>query len=672
MAAIKISAFSGIAPRTQSRLLADSMAQVADNCRLLSGALEPWMKPLAVSGNSLAGGDVQSIFKMTSGASNYWLSWTRDVNCVRSLIAGDEAQRIYYTGDGEPRISNLALAIAGGGVMPAGIYVLGVPAPLVAPTVTPTGGTGATVSRAYVETFVTPWGEESAPSPVSAVTSGKVDGTWTISALNAAPINTAAISGATHSSGVVTVTTASTKYLRAGEEVTIASVAGMSDLNGKHAITEVTDATHFKVALATAQTYTSGGSWTRVAAHNTSGMTRRVYRTLSGGYLFVTELAIGTVSFVDSVADTALGELCPSIGWDMPPTDLKSLVVHPCGFLIGVSKNEICFCDPWHPHAWPSAYRQTTKFPLVGVGVFSSSIVACTTGTPYILNGSHPDSISSEQTEVVEPCISKRSIVDVGTGIMYASPNGFVYVGIGGANIATQDLLSRRDWLELNPSTIHCSYYNGMVIGISSVRNAEQHSGFVFDSKSHTFSSLSISATATYVDPEDGKLYLVSDGVLKEWNSEPSNNETFDWLSKVFALPKPVNLGYAQIDADFSFLNSNQVSQIAAQRAADTAYNAAILASGVTDGELDSTMLDEYMLDGSLLIGGVVTNYAVRFLRFSLYADGVQKYTEPVTNGRPFSMPAGYKSSLYEARISGNVPVYGISIAETAVGLRQV
>lgn len=670
MSGIKLAAFSGIAPKIQSRLLSDSNGQVADNIRLLSGALEPWKKPTSVVGNALAAGDILSLFRMSDGVTSYWLSWNRDVDCVPSLIAGDEAQRIYYTGDGEPRISNLALAISGLAVMPTAFYVLGVHAPLAAPTVTPSGGTGAADSRAYMETFVTAWGEESAPSPVSTVTTGKVDDTWALTALNAAPINTSTISGATHSSGVVNIVTASTKYLRAGEEVVIDSVTGMTDLNGKHTITEVVDATHFKIALTTAQTYVSGGSWSRVAAHNVSGMVRRIYRTSGGVYRFVAEVAIGTTTYNDTIAEAALGEICPSIGWDMPPAGLKGLKAHPGGFLVGVVGNEICFSDPWHPHAWPSAYRQATKFPLVGVGVFSSSIVACTTGTPYILNGSHPDSISSEQTELMEPCISKRSIVDVGFGVMYASHSGIVLIGVGGADIVTKNLLSRRDWQLYNPENIHCAHYDNMVIGLSNNANSSERSGFVFDSKSQTFSSLSIVATATYADPQDGSLYLVSNGSLLKWNDDNNNNQTYEWKSKVFSLPRPVNFGWGQIDADFAFLSADQSTQAAAQRAADLAYNTAILASGVTDGELDAAMLDEYMLDGSLLVGGQITGYSQRFLRVQMYADGEMKYTENVMSNRPFSLPDGYKSALYEVSISGNVPVYGVSLAETAAGLR--
>jgi len=669
MQAIRVNSFSGIAPRVQNRLLGDNQAQIADNCRLLSGSLEPWDKPAQVTSNPLATGDVLSLFKMKSGASTNWLSWTRDVDCVPSLIAGDEEQRIYYTGDGEPRMSNYALATDGGGVMPASFFVLGVTEPLVAPTVVPAGGSGTLESRAYIETFVTQYGEESAPSPASTVASGYPDATWDITALNAVPANSGTISGATHSAGVVTVTVNTTKHLRVGEELTHASIVGMTELNGVHAITEVTDATHYKVVLTTTQTYTSGGTWARVAPHNVTGMTRRLYRAISGSYQFVVELPIATLTYVDAVAAADLGEVCPSIGWGMPPTDLVGLTVHPSGFLIGVAKNEICFSDPWHPHSWPVGYRQTTKYPLVGVGVFASSIVACTTGTPYILNGSHPDSLSSEQTEVLEPCLAKRTIVDVGTGIMYSSPNGMVFIGLSGASIATQDIFSRRDWQAVNPETLHCTYYDGMVIAMSSSPGATERSGFVFDSKRNTFSSNSIRATVTFADPEDGKLYLVSDGVLNEWNADVINSETFDWRSKVFKFTKPVNFGCGKVDADFDTLSSGQSADLAAQLAIDIAYNTATIATGITRGQLGDSMLDSLTLDGSLMRSNT---YAVKSLRLSLYAKGVLKYTEVVTSDKPFSLPSGFKSTLYEIQLSGNVAVYGVEIAETAKGLSVI
>lgn len=45
MGAIRITAFGGIIPRTSERLIPDNAAQIATNCRLSSGELEPFNAP---------------------------------------------------------------------------------------------------------------------------------------------------------------------------------------------------------------------------------------------------------------------------------------------------------------------------------------------------------------------------------------------------------------------------------------------------------------------------------------------------------------------------------------------------------------------------------------------------------------------------------------------------
>ena len=90
---------------------------------------------------------------------------------------------------------------------PASFRALGIPAPLIKPTVGHSGGTGSAVSRSYVYTFMSDWNEESGPSPASDLNAGKIDDTWAISGMDAAPPNTGSIIGAVHSSGVVTVQT---------------------------------------------------------------------------------------------------------------------------------------------------------------------------------------------------------------------------------------------------------------------------------------------------------------------------------------------------------------------------------------------------------------------------------------------------------------------------------
>lgn len=667
MSGIKLSEFSGVAPKLSSRVLPNGIGQIADNCYLASGSLKAFADKFLVNSNQLrSGGDIKTVFRMTDGTLDYWLSWIKDVNVVRGQVAGDTSQRIYWTGDNEPRMSNLALAIAGGGVMPASCFVLGVTEPIVAPTVGATGGTGADVSRVYVETFVTPFGEESAPSPASALTTGKIDGIWALSALNAAPINSASITGAAYASGVVTVATSSTKHLRAYEEVTIAGVVGMTDLNANHVITEIVDATHFKVALTTAQTYTSGGTWIRVAPHNTTGMTRRIYRSLNGSYFFCTELAIATTSWTDTVADADLGESLATIGHHMPPATLKGLVAHPNGFMIGFDGNTMRCSESWRPYAWPTEYDESFNFDVVAIGVFGGNIAVGTKGFPSVVTGSHPSAFSIEKIEVLEPCVSKQSMVDIGSGVVYASTNGLVLCSNGGARLVTESIFSKNEWALLSPSSMRCEFHSGLIFG-SHIADDGQRTGFTFDIGSGAFSQTSNSDTASFVDPETNNRYIVQDGVLYQWDAHPYNDISFDWKSKVYALPRPVNFGAGIVDAELGVL-----SNVNAAIAADLAWNTAALAAGVTHGELGGSMLGEYTLGGSLLRGGTLVEYTSQYLRLTVYGDGVERYTENVLTGKSFSMPSGYKAKLWEFRLSGNIPVYSLAVAENAQGLRQL
>jgi len=54
---------------------------------------------------------------------------------------------------------------------------------------------------------------------------------------------------------------------------------------------------------------------------------------------------------------------------------------------------------------------------------------------------------------------------------------------------------------------------------------------------------------------------------------------------------------------------------------------------------------------------------------FKMYADGVLKHTETVTDGEPFRLPGGYLSNIYEIELIGTDVVTGVAIAETVFDL---
>lgn len=159
--------FSGIIPKLAPHLLPQNGAQTANNVKLYSNSLRPWKVPLDVTA-TLKTGTIQSIFLYEK---QYWLNWTTDVDVVRSPIGGDLYKRIYWTGDVEPRMSVLGVANQTA-PYPTGYYKLGIPAPLHAPTVVRNGATGHAEdkkTRAYCYTYVSNYGEEGPPSPVSSL-----------------------------------------------------------------------------------------------------------------------------------------------------------------------------------------------------------------------------------------------------------------------------------------------------------------------------------------------------------------------------------------------------------------------------------------------------------------------------------------------------------------------
>ena len=71
-----------------------------------------------------------------------WFSWVDCVEAMRSPIAQDQYNRVYYTDGIYPKVTDDAIA-TGGATKPAAWYRLGVPAPVTAPnlqSITPPAG----------------------------------------------------------------------------------------------------------------------------------------------------------------------------------------------------------------------------------------------------------------------------------------------------------------------------------------------------------------------------------------------------------------------------------------------------------------------------------------------------------------------------------------------------
>lgn len=684
----------------------------AQNLKLYSGELRPWLKPL-LSYTPTKPGTLKSMYRMyTTNSSSVWNTWVDDVDAVRGPIAGDTAFKLYYSGDlstaagpAGPRKTNLALSTGGtGSNYPNDYLEMGVPAPGSPPAVVGTGGTSTnSVTRIYVYTYVTStasWAEEGPPSPLGTGT-GKADATWVISGLSTGTTGKYAFDG-----GVKRI------------------YRTLTDSNG---------ATNFQLAL--------------------------------------DNVPMASTSTADTTTDANLGVICPSftpgvVGseWVAPPSDMHSLIGLPNGMMAGLSGNIVCFCEPYRPHAWPLRYRLALNFRGVGLGAYGNTLIAVTDGFPYAIVGPRPDSMIMARIEELHPCVSKRGVVSFPYGVAWPTSDGLAISGAGETVNAIKEYMTRDEWrAQCFPASLIAHAYQDSYFGFFT-GSLGATANFVFDktNKQGPLVFGNYGVTGVWNDPSSAKLYIIQNNKIYEWDADTLNKAPFDWKSKTF-ITKDVNYGAIQVDADYSAIADNAVLTTAS--AFDLAVNMIILGTGsfadtaqlvawsasssygtgdvrrsvngvmqiictvagtssstepaypgtlggtATDGTVEwkriwelegrtkGSLRGQVMRDhtqwttsdppvdgtagnqwgfpirGSLLQGGTYADYDNRYLQLRVYAlttyttssgDSMTLIaTRDLVNRNPIRLPSGFKSDTWEIRISGNISVRYFRIAET-------
>lgn len=182
MVAIKLPVFAGMVPSVDKHLLAETNAQYSQNAWLYSGALDGL--PQKVPVYTLTDPDTTVAFRIpgndTDPAYLYDSRWIEFENPLTDFITApvenDSFRRFYWTSTSmsAPVYNTFDRIVAS---QPA--WLLGVPLPG-NPTVAATGGSSGTlVSRAYLTTLVTEYGEEGAASAPYLIT-GKIDDTFNV------------------------------------------------------------------------------------------------------------------------------------------------------------------------------------------------------------------------------------------------------------------------------------------------------------------------------------------------------------------------------------------------------------------------------------------------------------------------------------------------------------
>lgn len=403
---------------------------------------------------------------------------------------------------------------------------------------------------------------------------------------------------------------------------------------------------------------------------------RRIYRTIVGAssviYSFVAEIPVATTSYVDSKTVAQLGSELPSLYWEPPPSDIKGLVAMPNGILAAFRGNQVWLSEPYYPHAWPSSYMLTVDYQIVGLGVYEDTLVVLTTRYPYLISGVSPTAMTQRKLPLPQPCVSKKSIASDQFGVLYASSNGLVSIGVGTQDVVTVPLYTRDEWQELNPFTMVGAIYNNMYMGFYTA-NGQRKAIILSRGDIPPLIQLDFPARSLFVDRSTTDVYAISELDSKVYHLDASaiNFTTFEWLSKKFVMPSPTNFAAIKVQADYTFMNNIQayidyVLQIIAD-------NAIIFASlgGKVGGEINGTYFNELSFNGSLLkdIPEQGTN---RYITVIVYADGQQVWAADVISQEPLRMPALQKGYVYEVRISGNTPVRMVAMASSISELRQL
>jgi len=589
MPRINLHGFLGAAPKIDARYLTPNQAQVSDNCKLSSGAVEGW-RTNAQTKELALGGEVQTIHRAEGGQ---WLQFNVDVDIVKSQLADDATDKLYYTGTGEYRVTNNTLIdIGGNDEFPEDSYIAGLPAPTGAPTAALVGTHTVPSDTAYIYTFVNAWGEESAPSPVSNIvaadfTTGSVD----LTGLSAAP---------------------------AGDYVPITT-------------------------------------W-------------RIYRIAVGqtgaDYLFVADVAINvsTPQYNDLILGTGLGETITVEDWDFPPADLIGLTEMANGIFAGFVGNVVYFCEPYVPYAWPEKYTFTFPVDIVGIASFGSTLIVTTKSNPYSVSGLSPDSMSMTKLPHRQACVSKRSLISMMDGVVYACPDGLFYIGDSGAKLITKEHYTRDEWSELTPSGSVAAQYDGRyVIFFGTTKN-----GFIFDEKGPV--GLNVEADALWVDDEGDKLYIaIYDQInqvtnVKEFNAGGSRLN-YTWRSKAFSMPKKTSMSAAKINAAFDdLITQEELDAIQAERDYLEGLNAAVIASGEGIGDINGCEVNCRAVNGHDLYDlpevPTITSYVMR-----VFGDGNLIHERSVFSIEPFRIPISSKYNKYEIEVAGQYPIREVVIA---------
>lgn len=583
--------------------------------------------PIATSGLNISW-QVEAIepicraYRAVKGDEGLWRGFSdRSAIMTRGPLVNDGFNRYYIVQDSDvPRYTTydqLELdRLTRRELAPSNFLRLGVPQPQNAPDVSTAGGSGdpnLIVDRAYVYTWVSAYGEEGPPSDPRNQ-SGPDDGVWTISDFD------------------------------------------------------------IDVPFATERQIT----------------TIRIYRTVTSTFgtvqfHYVTDIAFGTNEFEDATSTQQVGSnfTLESTSWFPPPETLKGIVEHPNGFFVGFDGRDIYMSEPYRPHAWPPEYVRSTLGDIVGFGIHGTSIVVCTESFPYQLTGISPDSMVLTKNDTAEPCESRYGIVSMPFGVVYPGPNGLMLAGPNGIETITDKIITKEQWqTKYNPRGIDAARWQSSYVAFYSGEE-----GFLLSPADALYTFIELNEfwdnCGIQTDEYSGKVIIATGREIYEWNPPSGANATYVWESKEFDLPDPKNFGAFRaifygdpIPDDATIQKWRDYNAIRIQQPLGPVnWNTVNEAKKVVPDGINDTRETRQPIDGPVCIpvppvGEPWPNADT--LQAEFLANDSVVATVDVDNDGMFRLPAGFKATRWRIRLTGEMKVKTVKMAETGKELKTV
>ncbi|MGN7869547.1 hypothetical protein [Paracoccus sp. 22332] len=286
---------------------------------------------------------------------------------------------------------------------------------------------------------------------------------------------------------------------------------------------------------------------------------KRIYRSETSAtgeteLFFVAEIPAANVSYVHDPALAPIQEAIRTKDFGPVPANLQGLTALPNGIMAGFRGKELWFSEPYQPHAWPSIYMLTTNDFIVALAAFGTSLAVLTTGMPYVVQGLHPEQMTMEKIEQPLPCVSKRSVVDMGYAAIYATPDGLVQIGTQGATLISQNLWTQRQWTLMEPHNIRAARYGQRYAFVSAASSTMGQAIAMVDTTGGApfLVRSDDTARALFSHDRSGKLFYltVNGSEIREFNPVTGGLKPYTWRSKPFRVTDSQPFGIAIVDTD--------------------------------------------------------------------------------------------------------------------------